>query len=80
MYLTAILDLPFWILKFWLQIFNQRLQKPPSKSFQTDLSTFKDEELKNYYMIFLFFPKFSIQFFVIICRKFNTATRFILKC
>ena len=40
MYLTAILDPRFWILTFWRQIHNQRPQKPPSKSFQTDLSTF----------------------------------------
>ena len=36
MYLTAILDPSFQILRFWVQICNQSPQKPLSKSFQTD--------------------------------------------
>ena len=52
MYFTAILNPPFRILRFWFQIRNQWLQKPLSKSFQTDLSIFSAVlRRKNWKMI-----------------------------
>ena len=33
---SAILDLPFWILQFWIWTHNQRLQKPQSTKFQVN--------------------------------------------
>ena len=41
MYLIGVLEPPFWILIFSILIHNQHPQKPPSKSFQNDLSTFR---------------------------------------
>ena len=62
MYLTTILDPPFWILRIWRQIRNQRLRKPLSESFQTELRTFRalfeGWTLNHYYMNFLFFRQF----------------------
>ena len=50
-YLTAIIDPPFWIFHIWMKICNQRLQKPLSNNFQGNLINFRD--LRNVFLFLL---------------------------
>ena len=70
MYLTAILDSPYWIMRFSLQIRNRRPQKPLNKSFQTDLSTYTLWRMKNWKLItWIFFSSiFNPIFYNHMCK------------